>query len=515
MSNKRPNILFITSDQQRGDCYGFAGRNVKTPHLDRLRAQGTHFDKCITPSAVCQPARASILTGKLPKTHGVKDNGIDLRPEMGAESFAAQLGHAGYDTVLIGKAHFSSTQTFEPQSTPECKTGSANYPSDWTGPYMGFDHVQLLTQGHWHKFRPPIKPPHGRAYEHWFFNVVAGDEGFELWKSETRPGTGATQTWNSELPLAWHHSTWVTDQSLKYLHTREDKTKPFCAWVSFPDPHHPFDCPEPWSRLHTLDEVDLPEHREMDLDRRPWWHRASLEGVPQLTDPLFKKFREQGTRIPEQTDEQLREMIANTYGMISLIDHNVGRLLGALEEMGVADNTLVIYTSDHGDHLGDHGLYLKGPMLYDTLLNIGMIARGPNITAQETNSQPVSTIDLAATFCDFAGVDMPEDAQSRSLKSILEGSGDTRDAAYSEWEVSATRCGVELDLRTVHIGSAKLTIELNTGEGEMYDLSNDPNEMNNLWNNPDHTELQERMVTLLHNRPGIILDKFDTPVGVS
>ncbi|MFV1878689.1 sulfatase-like hydrolase/transferase [Nioella sp.] len=512
---KRPNILFITSDQQRGDCYGFAGRNVKTPHLDRLRAQGMHMDRCITPAPVCQPARASILTGKLPKTHGVRDNGVDLRPEVGAESFAAQMGRAGYDTALIGKAHFSTTQTFEAQNTPECKTGSANYPSDWTGPYMGFDHVQLVTQGHWHKFRPPIKPPHGRAYEHWFFHTVAKDEGFELWKDETRPGTGANQTWNSALPPAWHSSTWVADQSLKYLWNRSKEDAPFCLWVSFPDPHHPFDCPEPWSRLHDPEDIDLPEHRESDLDRRPWWHRASLEGDPVLTDPMYIKFREKVTRIPDQTEEQLREMIANTYGMISLIDHNVGRLLSALEEMGVAEDTIVVYTSDHGDHLGDHGLYLKGPIHYDTLLRVGMIVRGPGIEAGSTNSQPVSTLDLGATFCDYAETSLPDDCQSQSLRTLWSGGQQDRACAFCEWDVSASRCGVELDMRTVHTGTAKLTMELNSGDGEMYDLASDPDEMENIWGDPHHAELQRELLDLLENRPGAMLPVFDPAVGVA
>ena len=169
---KRPNFVFITSDQQRGDCYGFMGRKVKTPHLDKLRSEGMHFRNCISPSPVCQPARAAILTGKLPKTNGVKDNGIDLRKDQGELGFAAALSAVGYDTSLIGKAHFATTQTFSPQSTAECKIGSAEYAPSWNGPYMGFEHVELLTQGHWHKIRPPVTPPSGQHYENWYSQVA-------------------------------------------------------------------------------------------------------------------------------------------------------------------------------------------------------------------------------------------------------------------------------------------------------------------------------------------------------
>lgn len=513
MTEKRPNILFIMADQQRADAYGFAGRNVRTPHLDRLAASGTRFDNCITPCVVCQPARASILTGMLPLTHGVSDNGIDLRPEIGAGSYAAQLSASGYATALIGKAHFATCQTFAPTGTPECKFSSADFPPDWHGPYMGIDHVELTTMGHWHKIRPPVVPPSAQHYENWFFEQVAGQEGFELWKSETRPGTGAAQTWNSALPVAWHNSTWCADQALKYLHTR-DEDKPFCLWVSFPDPHHPFDCPDPWNLLHRPEEVDLPRQGEKDLDRRPWWHKASLESEPALKDPILKKFRAQGSRCPDQSEEQLREMIANYFGMISLIDHNVGRLMSALVSMGIADDTIVIYTSDHGDLLGDHGLYLKGPTPYEGLLQVGLLAAGPGVPHGKVVSEPISTLDLAATLCDYAGTELSDAAQSNSIRPLIEADA-TRDVAYNEWDVNADRCGVPLRLRTVHTKSAKLTVELDSGAGELYDLVNDPDEMQNLFDDPGYRRLRSELMDMVRARPGAVADTFDEVVGVA
>lgn len=511
--NRPPNILLITSDQQRGDCYGFAGRRVRTPHLNRLAAQGTRFDACITPAPVCQPARASILTGQLPLTHGVCDNGIDLRPEVGEQGFAGQLGRAGYQTAMIGKAHFATTQTFQPTGTPECKTNSANFPPTWHGPYMGFDYVELTTQGHWHKIRQPVEPPSGQHYEHWFFETVGGVDAFEEWKSETRPGKGAAQTWNSGLPVAWHNSTWIADEVRRYL-DRHDSDRPFCLWTSFPDPHHPFDCPDPWNLLHSPSEVCLPIQGEKDLERRPWWHRASLEGEPALDDPVLKRFRKQGSRTPDQSEVQLREMIANYYGMISLIDHNVGRILSALEDSGLADNTIVFYTSDHGDLLGDHGLYLKGPTFYEGLLQVGLIVRGPDVPVGKVISEPVSTLDLGATFCDLAGTKMPDAAQSRSLRPVW-GASNTREAAYSEWRVHESRCGVALDLRHVRKRDAKLTMELNSGAGELYDLKSDPNEMNNLFDDPARARLRDAMTALLDRRPGAMRKEFDLAVGVA
>ena len=124
----RPNILLISADQHRADCLGVEGRRIKTPHLDRLAAEGTRFANCITPTVVCQPARASILTGQLCRTHGVHDNGIDLDPEIGDRGFAGALGAAGYRTAFFGKAHFSTFHTFAPTGTPECLVSSAQYP---------------------------------------------------------------------------------------------------------------------------------------------------------------------------------------------------------------------------------------------------------------------------------------------------------------------------------------------------------------------------------------------------
>jgi arylsulfatase A-like enzyme len=511
----RPNILFITSDQQRADCYGFAGRKVKTPHLDALAAAGTHFSSCITPNLVCQPSRASILTGQLPLTHGVVDNGIDLRPPVGERSFASALETNGYQSAFIGKAHFATNSNFKPTGTPECKESSKEYGANWSGPYMGFSHVELMVIGHWYALHGPTLPPSGQHFERWVFEQVANPEVFELWAQATRAGNGAAQTWSSALPVAWHGSTWLGDRAISYIKER-DRDRPFCAWVSFPDPHHPFDCPEPWSTLHHPDEVDLPIEGTKDLHRRPWWHRASLENEPDLADPKQRTFRAKLSRSEDQSEAQLREMTANYFGMISLIDHNVGRILAELEVQGLADNTIVVYSTDHGDLLGDHGLYLKGPTPYEALLRVGLIARGPGIPAGRVVADPVSTLDLAATFCDYGKTELDEAAQSTRLRDLMEGkAGASRDMAYSEWNVNASRCGVPLDLRTVRTRDAKLTIELQSGAGELYNLVDDPHEMDNLYDDAGRSSLRKELTDMIQARPGAICTDIDEPVGMA
>ncbi len=519
----RPNILLIMSDQHRADCFGFAGRRVSTPHLDLLASQGTRFSACITPNVVCMPARSSVLTGMLPLTNGVHDNGIDLDEDLAEQGFAGSLARAGFDTRFIGKAHFSSNHSYANKPTGRCENipSSHLFADDWQGPYMGFETVELMQLGH--NYWLPEKSPGGLHYERWYHSDGHGALKDTLYKRRLEPFTDAAQTHNSALPTAWHNSTWVGDRTVNYLRDqgrsqRADKQsgkqqKPFCAWVSMADPHHPFDAPAPWCWMHRPENVDLPLHRQRDLERRPWWHRAALENTPGGT-PETRKVRQEYSRMAPQSDEQLRDITANYYGMISLVDHQVGRILAALEDEGLADNTLVVFTSDHGELLGDHGLMLKGPMHYEGLLRVGLLMRGPGISAGQVIHDPVSTVDLAATFADYAATKVDSAIDSASLRPLLERQpGSSRSHAFNEWKLGTSRCGVELDLRTVRTKTAKLTLELISGAGEMYDLQNDPHECNNLFDDPSSRALRIELTQHIHSRPNNIRTTMREPVG--
>lgn len=494
----RPNFLIITSDQQRGDCLGIEGRRVRTPFLDALAGEGARFTAAICPSPVCQPARASILTGQLCMTHGVHDNGIDLDPAVGARGFAGTLAAAGYRTAFFGKAHFSTYHTFSPTGSPECVQSSARFGADWSGPYMGFEHVELMLIGH--NWFPPEAPPRGQHYERFFHAGGRGARWMDLYRQSRGDTHGAAQCWHSQLPPALHNTTWTADRTIDWLRHRRADDAPFCLWTSFPDPHHPFDCPEPWSRLHDPADVDLPVHRTRDLDRRPWWHRAALETEPQGPSQNVA-VRKAYSRIPPQTDEQLREIIANTYGQIAFIDDNVGRILATLDELGIADDTVVIFTSDHGDWLGDHGLILKGPMFYEGLLRVPMIVRGPGVPAGRVIGEPVSTLDLAATLYDLAGVAPGLAQHGSSLMPVIQGSA-TRECALAEWELLPGRVGVALSLRVARTRTHKLTKEMRSGAGELYDLVADPGEMVNLFDDPGAAEVRAELEACLATRAG-------------
>ncbi|MEX0693251.1 MAG: sulfatase-like hydrolase/transferase [Rhodospirillales bacterium] len=509
MTARAKNVIFITSDQQRADCYGFEGRKVKTPHLDLMAAAGTRFSACITPNNVCQPARASLLTGLLPNTHGVHDNGIDLAPALGEKGLAGTLTRSGIRTGFIGKAHFTTNHTFARTGTPECRHSSPEYGPDWFGPYMGFEHVELVCEGH--NFWLPQEPPGGQHYERWYYADGKGAFRNTLYNTQLPPLTNATQTWHSALPAAWHNSTWIGDQTIDYMQAHKDER--FFLWASFPDPHHPFDAPDPWSRMHHPDEVDLPVERTKDLDRRPWWHRASLENTPQTTEN-FKDVRVNYSRMPDQDDRQLREIIANYYGMISLIDHNVGRIMTALDKLGLSEDTVVVYSTDHGDWLGDHGLILKGPINYEGLVRVGCLFTGPGVPEGKVVGDPVSSLDIPATVLDMMDVAPGMDMHSRSLTPLISGDAG-RDFAYNEWTVNASRCGVALDLRLARTRTHKLTLEVNSGDGELYDLANDPHEMDNLFADAGARKVRKELEDMIRSRPADEMKPFPEPVGMA
>lgn len=515
---RRPNILMVMSDQHRGDAYGFEGRRVHTPHLDQMARAGTRFSACITPNVACMPARCSVLTGLLPLTHGVHDNGIDLDEGLAQQGFAGSLSRAGYRSHFIGKAHFSSNHSYGDRPTGRCENipSAPRFGPGWQGPYMGFDRVELMQLGH--NYWLPDPAPGGLHYERWYHGDGLGELKNALYSQHVGAPVQGAQTHSSALPVAWHNSTWVGDRTVEMLREqgrreRDGDDTPLCAWVSFADPHHPFDAPVPWSLLHRPDEVDLPPHRQRDLERRPWWHRAALENTPGGT-PATRKIRQEYSRIGPQTDEQLRQIVANYYGMVSLIDHQLGRIQNALREEGLLEHTLVVFTSDHGEWLGDHGLVLKGPMFYEGLMRVGLLVQGPGVPAGRVVADPVSTLDLAATFGDYAGTPVTSAAHSRSLRPLIEDRpGADRDHALNEWRLGPSRCGVALDLRAVRTRDAKLTLELDSGAGELYDLVNDPHECENRFDDPAYRGLRQALTDRIMARPPDVRSSFCEPVG--
>ena len=487
------NVLLVTTDQQKATTMGAYGDPLgATPRLDALAARSTRFTRCRTQNPFCQPARATILTGQYPSTHGVIRNGIDLPDEATAESLATHLDAAGFATAFFGKAHFASYFPDFPTGRLESVPDSASVPPDWYGPYFGFRHVELVTDVHNIRLAPHAgrwnwgfgPPPMGLHYARHLFRDgrERGYERLRLMQPEAAGRTwDATQSWKNQLPEEDHPTTWIADRAIDWLSTVR---QPFFAWVSLPDPHHPFDPPKPWCDRYTPADMlaVLPPVHPDDLDGKPDFQRMWSTGFRgtewEWTNPGWSQFT---------TAEQCT-ILAHYYGMIAQLDHHIGRVLDALAARGLAEDTLVLFTGDHGDFMGDHQMMLKAPIHYEALIRVPLIVHGPGFGVGETVDDPVGTIDIAPTVFDACGLPMPAHLQGRSLR-----------ARGREWALTEDdMLRGSFAFRTLTTGRYRLTRDQVVLErSELYDLADDPGELTNRWDDPALRAVRGDLLALL------------------
>ena len=487
------NVLLITTDQQRADTLGSAGSPLgATPRLDAFAAQGTRFTTARTQHVLCQPARATILTGTYPSTHGVTCNGIDLPADQEARSLATLLRNNGHRTALFGKAHFATTFPFLSTGQIESVDGSALVPDDWNGPYFGFEHLEMTIFGHnlriadlmgrWNwAFGPP---PFGLHYARHLFRD-GPEKGYERLRLMQPEAAGAkwdhTQTWRNALPEEDHPTTWIADRACDWLGNVDE---PFFAWVSFTDPHHPMDPPAPWcDRYDAADVLEvLPEIHPNEFENKPPTYARMSQGM--RGTPM--EWANPGGAL--YTREELARMTAAYYGMVAQLDHNIGRIFDVLDARGIADDTLVLVSSDHGEFLGEHQLIFKGPFGCDSLLRVPLLARGPGMPVGHVVDEPVGTIDIAPTALAAAGVEVPAWMEGRAL---LDG---PRERCLSENDFSITTW---LPMRTLTTPDYKLHAFLAHPFGELYDLREDPGEVVNRFDDPAFAATRADLESLL------------------
>jgi arylsulfatase A-like enzyme len=488
------NILLITTDQQRADTLGVYGNAVcQTPGVDSLAAGGTRFTACRCQNPYCQPSRATILTGTYPSTHGVTSVGIDLPADMTSQSISSLLAAKGFRTALFGKAHFASAFPTFPTRQVESVEGSALVEPGWSGPYVGFEHVELVLFGHNVRLAPAMgawnwcfgPPPFGLHYGRSLYRDgdKRGRERLRLMQPQAaRQHWDPIQTWHSALPAADHTTTWIADRAVEWL---KEVDQPFFAWVSFCDPHHPMDPPAPWSTMYSPRDVApvLPKWVDGELRKKPPIHAAWAAG---LRGTAYEWANPGGAQVKR---EELAIMIAAYYGMVSMIDEQVARILAMLDERNLAEETLVIFTSDHGDLLGDHRQLFKGPVHYEGLLRVPLIVRGGQFTGGTVVDEPVGLVDLAPTIIGAAGFEVPGWMEGRPL---LDG---PRPYVLTENDHQA---GFKLSLRTLTTKRHKITRYVGREDlGELYDLQEDPYELVNLWDSTDCWPLRTELLALL------------------
>jgi arylsulfatase A-like enzyme len=444
--------------------------------VDRLAATGLNYRRAHNQNVVCMPARSTMITGQYVRTHGVFANGVPLPPD--APSVAAWLrGQAGYRTALIGKAHF------EPALDPTFRWFENRMARDeQMGPYRGFERMELAMHG-W---------AYGRYhYDRWLeANFPAETRGF--FRLLTRHGlnekgggdTGAPQVAYNPMPREHYHTDWVAERSIAWLDGLAADDDWF-LWMSFPDPHHPWDPPVTEARRIRWQDLDLPaghpgsrEKIEKILAQKPrhWldWYEGrfdNVEGGPQRFVPC------------RMTDDQVREVNALVHVENELIDEACGRVIRRVAERGWEANTDVFFTTDHGELQGDFGLLFKGPYHVDALMRLPFVWRpAPSAAVRPAViEEPVGHLDLAPTFCRIAGVPVPEWMQGAPLPTA---SGSGRERVLTEWDSQFSH--VDMHLRSIYRDGFTCTVYERGGvydgsEGELYDLREDPLQWRNLW----------------------------------
>ncbi|HEO70814.1 MAG TPA: hypothetical protein ENN80_06075, partial [Candidatus Hydrogenedentes bacterium] len=344
------NILLLHADQQRQDSLGCYGNAVaQTPYLDALAAQGARFNHHYASNPVCMPSRASLLTGRHLPAHGVIDNGIPL--DAREATLAQALACAGYATFAAGKLHLTPYQSEAARGYGESfGAWDAGAFDGWDGPYYGFEAVRLVL-GHGEGAVNPTRGHYGR----WL--AERHPEVFDCIGPEGAPEPKFPGVYRSQLPPEVHWSTYVADRVIARLE-QIDRARPFFVFAGFSDPHHPFVAPETYAAR--LEDADFPA---------PHADPEEHAGRPELYRRLFTEnvFAKDGGASPVPEGEHFRCIVQHTYAMVALIDACVGRILDALDRLGLADDTVVCFTSDHGDLLGDHGLLYKGQLPFASL----------------------------------------------------------------------------------------------------------------------------------------------------
>jgi arylsulfatase len=439
-----PNILWIVTDQQRWDTIGELGNNyVNTPNIDRLVREGVTFTHAYVQSPVCTPSRASFLTGMYPSSVRATRNGAAYWSEA-APLVTAILSDAGFDGGSVGKLHLSTAQANKPELRPE------------NDGYRVF-----------HFMHSPYQGGSSNEYQKWY-----KDRGVDI--NELRSEYGY-------VPVEYHPTTWATDRTIDFI--TEHREEPWFISYNIYDPHGPFDPPASYVDRYDINTLPGPRFKESDL----------------VEKGVFSNVMFQGSTPRKFPDHVNKRRMASYWAQIDLIDENIGRVLEALEISGQIDNTLIIFTSDHGEMLGDHGLTAKGARFYEGLVRVPLIFWYPSKLEQNLRSDAlVELTDIAPTLLQMTGLAIPEKMQGISLLPILTGERSpdfhrsyVRSEFYDTLQNRIEEGQPEPSFATmIRDERFKLVVYHGHEKGELFDLINDPNEFDNLWDNKDYQDVR-------------------------
>jgi arylsulfatase A-like enzyme len=474
----KPNILLITSDQQHWNTLGLDNPEIQTPNLDRLARQGMLCERAYCPNPTCTPTRASLITGQYPSQHGAYSLGTKLMEDRPTVNDV--LHEHGYRTGLVGKAHFQplhGTDAF-PSLEAYPKLQDLDFWKSYKGPFYGFDDFELARN---HTDEAHV----GQHYAIWM-----EEKGLKNWRDHFSKPTGTKDPqehkWN--IPEEFHYNTWIAERTNHYLEQYNSNNQPFFLWASFFDPHPSYLVPEPWDTMYDPDDLTVPEGRPGEHDNNSPFLRFTQDPEPTLKKYGIKPYNKwiHGLQSHVQDRKSLAKDIAVYYGMVSCMDKYIGKILDRLEDLGMADNTLIVFTSDHGHYYGHHNLIAKGPFHYEDGVRVPMLVRWPGKVAENSRCSAIqSLVDLPVSFLQAAGIDRPGFMSGLNQLPVWTGEeAAVRDHAL----VENTHEPDQAVLRTYVDNRYKLTVYQSLDCGEFFDLDEDPGELHNRWDDPRYAE---------------------------
>ena len=490
--NERMNVLYIISDQHRADHMSCAGNPIlKTPNLDKLANKGVRFTSAFVANPICMPNRSSIFTGLYPNMHGARTAGMNL--PMNVPTFTETLLNSGYHTVQIGKIHLQfmlknlveGAKSFESAShwmgTDE---GRAKMKKELPIPYYGFQEVELVIG-------------HGDVCTGHYFDWLEekAPECIEAIRKKSKTRMYTKPMYDTEIPEEYYPTSYITERSIAFLERYANGDygeKPFFLNVSYPDPHHPVCPPGKYKDLYKPEDIELPGNFN---------NLENLKNHPSLGPRLnIPFFRAMILKIADE--EEVRKFTAGTYGSIAMIDDGIGQILNMLEKLGLADNTIVIYTADHGENMGEHGLILKGPAFCKGPLNVPMIWKVPGVTETGVSDSLMSSLDISKTILTLLTINKkkhPPDMLGVDITPILrDPNAKVRECCFIEHDEELDNFNLKIRIRHLVTNDYKLTIDESTpGYGDLYDRKNDPWELTNLWYNEKYKDLRYQLIEQL------------------
>lgn len=457
---RMPNVLWICPDQQRADTIASMGNpHIRTPHLDALARQSVTFTNAFCQTPICSPSRGSFMTGRYPRETNIKSNSEYIRPDE--KLISRILADQGYDCGLAGKLHLSPCD----HHFVEKRIDDGYRVFEWSHDISN----------NW---------PGNNQWRNWLETQSV------KWPVPTQAQRKA-DVWGVPMDPKYTQTAWCSAEAIKFMKSQAPD-KPWMMSVHMYQPHAPYFPTEEYLQRYDPDKMPLPAYKEGELENKPSFQKTDHQGA----------YGGHGKSFANESDQEHRNTTAAYYAMIEQVDTEVGRMMKTLDELGMADNTIVIYMSDHGDMLGDHGIYEKGPYFYDCLTRVPLIIRWPGkYKAGLKVDALVELVDLAPTIMDAASLTTPAGMQGKSLTPLLMGtSREHRDSVYMEYYNAVAKYTPAPMATCVRTDNFKVAYWQTLSMGELYDLKNDPGEVNNLWGSAHYKDAQAEMMQQLVTR---------------